>query len=64
MGEHWLTIPFIKLKFGNKNIPMAYKNDPLLTCRDNGFYDEAEHYLIFQYKLQRWIVKITLTIAG
>ena len=37
-------------------------NDPLLTWRDNGFYDEAGHYLIFQCKLQRWIVKIT--IAG
>ena len=37
-------------------------NDALLTWRDNGFYDEAGHYLIFQCKLQRWIVKIT--IAG
>ena len=36
--------------------------DPLLTWRDNGLYDEAGHYLIFQCKLQRWIVK--LTIAG
>ena len=36
--------------------------DPLLTRRDNGFYDEAGHYLIFKCKLQRWIVKIT--IAG
>ena len=36
--------------------------DPLLTRRDNGFYDEVGHYLIFQSKLQRWIVKIT--IAG
>ena len=36
--------------------------DPLLTWRDNGFYDEAGHFLIFQCKLQRWIVKIT--IAG
>ena len=37
-------------------------NDPLLSRRDNGFYDEAGHYVIFKYKLQRWIVKIT--IAG
>ena len=37
-------------------------NDPLLTWRDNGFYDEAGHYLILQCKLQRLIVKIT--IAG
>ena len=36
--------------------------DSLLTWCDNGFYDEAGHYLIFQCKLQRWIVK--KTIAG
>ena len=36
------------------------ENDPLLTRRDNGFYDEAGHYLIFKCKLQRWIVKITI----
>ena len=37
-------------------------NDPLLTWRDNGFYDEAGHYLILRCKLQGLIVKIT--IAG
>ena len=43
----------------NGNIDL---NDPLLTWRDNGFYDKAGHYHIFQCKLQRWIVK--KTIAG
>ena len=38
------------------------EKDPLLTWRDNGFDDEAGHYLILQCKLQRLIVKIT--IAG
>ena len=37
-------------------------NDSLSTWRDNGFYDEAGHYLLLECELQRWIVKIT--IAG
>ena len=41
-----------------KGTGFTRQNDPLLTRRDNGFYDEGGHYLIFKCKLKRWIVKI------
>ena len=41
----------------NKNVKkgtgFTRQNDPLLTRRDNGFYDEGGHYLIFKCKLKR-----------
>ena len=58
-----LLFHFTKL-FGAEYSKFDYfiwKNDPLLTWRDNGVYDEAGPYLILQWKLQRLIVKITIS---
>ena len=38
-----------------------YVIGPIIDLRDNGFYDEAGYYLTLECKLQRLIVKITIS---